>query len=178
MRRLLSRLVRAAVLAAALFAAGASPVLAGDAYRLGAGDEVRMTVFGEDDLTGTYAVDGAGRLALPLVGAVPVGGLTARQAEAAIAKRFADGYLRDPRVALEVLTFRPFYILGEVRAPGAYAYAEGLTVMGAVALGGGFSYRADEDDIDISRDGADLQDVPVETPVRPGDVIRVRQRFF
>lgn len=154
------------------------PAVAGDLYRLGSGDEVRMTVFGEEDLTGTYTVDGAGRLALPLIGGVEVGGLTTGEAEGRIAARFADGYLRDPRIALEVLNFRPFYILGEVRTPGAYPYADGLTVMGAVALGGGFTYRADEDDIEVTRNEGAPMPMPLEAPVLPGDVIRVHQRFF
>lgn len=162
-----------------LLLAVALPARADDGvYRLGTGDELRVTVFGEDDLTGTYTVDGGGRLALPLIGGVAVGGLTTGAAEARIAARFADGYLRDPRIAVEVLNFRPFYILGEVREPGAYPYAEGLTVMGAVALGGGFTYRADEDDIDVTRDAADPLPTSPEAPVLPGDVIRVHQRFF
>jgi polysaccharide export outer membrane protein len=172
-----------AALVAVLALAGGPEALAGDPaaaplYRLGGGDEVRVTVFGEDDLTSTYTVDGSGRLALPLIGAVSVGGLTTREAEARIAGRFADGYLRQPRVALEVLNYRPFYILGEVQTPGAYAYAEGLTVMGAVALGGGFTYRADEDDIQVSRDGAAARPMALDAAVLPGDVIRVEQRFF
>lgn len=149
-----------------------------EAYRLGPGDRVRVLVFGEEDLSGTFNIDGEGRIALPLVGTVTVGGLTAPDAENAIAARFAEGYLRDPRVAVEVLDRRPFYILGEVRTPGAYPYADGLTVLGAVAVAGGFTYRADEDDIEVTRGGGEPQVLPTEAVVRPGDVIRVRQRLF
>lgn len=151
---------------------------AADAYRLGAGDRVRVLVFGEEELSGTFSIDGEGRVALPLVGTVAVGGLSAPEAERAIAGRLADGYLREPRVAVEVLDRRPFYILGEVRTPGAYPYADGLTVLGAVAVAGGFTYRADEDDIEITRNGGEPEVMPTEAAVRPGDVIRVRQRLF
>lgn len=172
---LLGKAVVAMVLAVALLAGGA---LAQEAYRLGAGDKVRVLVFGEDDLSGTFSVDGEGRVALPLVGAVPVGGLSVPQAEAAIADRLAEGYLLEPRVAVEVLDHRPFYILGEVRTPGAYPFADGLTVLGAVAVAGGFTYRADERDIQVTRNGAAPVVMPTEATVRPGDVIRVRQRLF
>lgn len=149
-----------------------------DGYRLGAGDKVRVLMFGEDDLSGTFSIDGEGRVALPLVGSVRVDGLTAPQAERAIADTFADGYLRDPRVAVEVVDHRPFYILGEVRTPGAYPYTDGLTFLGAVAVAGGFTYRANEKTAEVSRDGADPQRLDFFEAVQPGDVIRVRQRLF
>lgn len=167
-----------AVVVVGMILASLAGAAAQEAYRLGAGDRVRVLVFGEEDLSGTFNIDGEGRIALPLVGPVAVGGLTAPQAEGAIAARFAGGYLRDPRVAVEVLDRRPFYILGEVRTPGAYPFADGLTVLGAVAVAGGFTYRADEDDIQVTRGGADPVVLPTEAPVRPGDVIRVRQRLF
>lgn len=154
------------------------PAEAAETYRLGAGDRVRVLVFGEDDLSGTFNIDGEGRIALPLVGTVSVGGLSAPEAERAIADRFTEGYLRDPRIAVEVLDRRPFYILGEVRTPGAYPYADGLSVLGAVAVAGGFTYRADEDDIEVTRGGGEAEVMPTEAAVRPGDVIRVRQRLF
>lgn len=150
----------------------------GGAYRLGSGDQVRVTVFGEEDLSGTYGIDGEGRLALPLIGPVVVGGLSAADAEAAIAARYAGGYLKAPKVALEVLDMRPFYILGEVQRPGAYPYASGLSVVGAVALAGGYTYRADEDEVEVSRGTGDVLELPPDASVLPGDVIRVGQRFF
>ncbi|MFA7431953.1 MAG: polysaccharide biosynthesis/export family protein [Rhodospirillaceae bacterium] len=165
----------AVALAVLVFAQGAA---AQEAYRLGAGDKVRVLVFGEEDLSGTFNIDGEGRIALPLIGTVALTGMSAPEAEHAIAARFAEGYLKDPRVAVEVLDRRPFYILGEVRTPGAYPYADGLTVLGAVAVAGGFTYRADEDDIRVTRGGGSPEVMPAEAVVRPGDVIRVHQRLF
>lgn len=162
----------------ALAAGAMSGRAAEPAYRLGPDDALRITVFGEGDLSGEFTVDGAGRVALPLIGPVMVDSLTTAEAEALIRARFADGYLKDPRVSVEVTNYRPFYILGEVQEPGAYPYANGLTVRGAVALGGGFTYRADEDDIEIKRKGEAPVDVGVDGPVLPGDVIDVGQRFF
>lgn len=147
-------------------------------YRLGPGDALRVTVWGEDDLSGAFTVDGAGRVALPLIGSVEVGGLDTAAAEGAITARFADGFLKHPRVSVEVTNYRPFYILGEVQKPGAYPFRSGLTVMGAVAVGGGFTYRADEDDIEIKRGEREPADVPMDATVLPGDVINVKQRFF
>lgn len=149
-----------------------------DSYRLGAGDRVRVLLYGEEDLSGTFGVDGEGRLALPLVGSVRVDGLTLEEAEKVIGGRFAEGYVNDPRVAVEVLDHRPFYILGEVRNPGAYPWAEHLTVLAAVAKAGGFTYRANERTAEVSRDGGPPERLDVFELVQPGDVIRVRQRLF
>lgn len=155
-----------------------APALAQDAYRLGAGDKVRVLMFGEDELSGTFSVDGEGRVALPLVGSVTVRGMTAPQAEEAIRERFADGFLNDPHVAVEVVDHRPFYILGEVRTPGSYPWAEHLTILGAVAKAGGFTYRANERTAEVSRNGGPPQRLDFYELVQPGDVIRVRQRLF
>lgn len=136
-------------------------------------------MFDEPDLSGNFSVDGGGRVALPLIGEVRVGGLTLPEAEARIAARLADGYLKQPRVALEVANYRPFYILGEVRNPGQYDYAEGMTVMKAVALAGGLSYRADEDDVEITAAGAsEARDAALTSAVMPGDTIVIGERFF
>lgn len=170
-------------LVAGLVLVGSVPAVARDeagrAYRLGPSDALKMTVFGEPDLSGTFSVDGRGKVALPLIGEVRVGSLTLPEAEAAIVERLADGYLKFPRVALEVVNYRPFYILGEVRNPGQYPYVEGMTVMKAVALAGGFTYRADEDDVEITAAGAsEAREVPTDTAVMPGDTIRIGERFF
>jgi protein involved in polysaccharide export with SLBB domain len=147
-------------------------------YRLGMGDKIRVTVFGEDDLSGTFTLDGQGRAALPLIGPIILKGMSLPQAEAALTAALADGYLQAPSVSIEVTNHRPFYIIGEVQKPGAYPYAGGLTVMGAVALGGGFTYRADEDDVEITRKGVEPFEARLDAPVLPGDVVRVGQRFF
>lgn len=151
---------------------------AANIFRLGPGDTLRVTVFGEDNLSGTFSLDSDGRLAMPLLGPVILGGLSLKEAEEALVSRLADGWLRQPKVALEVINHRPFYILGEVQKPGAYSWASGLSVMGAVALGGGFTYRADEDDISIRRDEAKIRRIPLTAPVQPGDIVHVHQRFF
>jgi polysaccharide export outer membrane protein len=151
------------------------------AYTLGGGDKVRMTVFGEEDLTGEYDVDGTGTLALPLIGNVNVKGKTLRQAEGLITAQYAHGYLVNPRVSLEVLNFRPFFILGEVSRPGSYPYVNDMTVINAVALAGGYTPRASTGTVYLRR-AADPKHGEVEVDeaakVGPGDVIRVDERFF
>jgi polysaccharide export outer membrane protein len=149
-------------------------------YQIGPGDRVKVTVFRHDDLTGEYTLDGAGNLAMPLIGEVKANGLTTRQLEQRIASQLSDGYLVDPQVAVEVLNYRPFYILGEVRSPGSYPYVNGMTVLNAVILGGDFTYRADKGDILLRRGGANSPPVEVtlDTPILPGDIIEVTERFF
>ena len=151
------------------------------AYRLGAGDKVRVTVFDEADLSGEFELDGAGGFAVPLIGAVNAMKLSPRELEQKLEMMLGDGWLIRPRVSVDVLSYRPFYIMGEVNQPGSYPYRAGLTVLNAAALAGGFTYRADEDDIEISRgkEGARTAfDVTVDTFVQPGDVIRIEERLF
>jgi protein involved in polysaccharide export with SLBB domain len=151
-------------------------------YRLGPGERVRLTVFRHEDLSGEFDLDGEGFLAMPLVGEILGAGLTARQLENEIETRLkAGGYLVNPQVSVEVLNYRPFYIIGEVNNPGSYQYVNGMTVINAVALAGGFSYRADQDDIIITRGGSEgrkISDVKADTPVLPGDIVEVTERFF
>ncbi len=151
-------------------------------YRLGGGDHVRITVFGQEDLTGEYQVDGSGKLSFPLIGEVQAGGLTARELERSIRAALSPQYLKDPRVSAEVLAYRPFYILGEVKTPGSYAYVSGMTVINAVALAGGFTPRAKVEDFYLARMGKegrrDKVTASQDTPVQPGDVITVRERWF
>lgn len=148
-------------------------------YVLGIGDKLRITVFGESDLSGEFEVSSTGQIAMPLIGAIPASGQTVDHVQTALRDRLADGYLRDPRVSIEVLTYRPFFILGEVMKPGGYGYVNGMTVVNAVALAGGYTYRADKGDIQIKRGGSEVeQDAGEQTAVQPGDVIRVPERFF
>lgn len=150
-------------------------------YRLGNGDQVRLTVYDEADLSGQFTVDGAGRITIPLVGAVTAEGLTAREIEKAIAAKLKPDYVLNPDVTVEVMTYRPFYIVGEVRSPGSYPYFDGMTVINAVARAGGFTYRAREENFYIERsaDGkSSRMDARPGTKVAPGDVITVRERFF
>lgn len=151
-------------------------------YRLGSGDRVRITVFGQQDLTGEYLVDGSGMLAFPLIGRVPAGNATGSELAQMIAKKLDPDYVRNPNISVEVLTYRPFYIVGEVKQPGSYAYVSGMSVINAIALAGGFTYRARESSFYLTRaakDGSKTRvDAAPETPVQPGDVITVRERYF
>jgi len=150
-------------------------------YRLGAGDQIRITVFGEEDLSGNFEIDGGGMVSLPLIGSVAIGGKNISMAQSAVAVLLADGYLISPRVNIEVLNYRPFYIIGEVNQPGSYPYVSGMTVLKAIALGSGFTYRANEKKFELTRkvDGKDVKiTAKLDTIVRPGDIIRVDERFF
>ena len=150
-------------------------------YVLGPSDKVRIIVFGEPNLTGEFVVSGAGTLSYPLVGDIAAAGLAVSAFQESLRTRLADGYLRDPRVTVEVLTYRPFYILGEVSKPGEYPYSNGLTIINAVATAGGFTYRANQKVVLVRGQGeADEREVTITptAPVRPGDTIRVKERFF
>jgi polysaccharide export outer membrane protein len=150
-------------------------------YQLASGDRVRVIVFGQEALTNSFSVDGAGDVALPLVGLVRARGLTTAQLATAIEARLREGYLRDPRVSVEVEAFRPFFVLGEVGVAGQYPFVNGLTVQNAVAIAGGFGPRGFRDSVDLTRivNGRPMTAaVPLTFPVRPGDTITVRERFF
>jgi protein involved in polysaccharide export with SLBB domain len=151
------------------------------AYKLGAGDKIKMTVFGEEDLSGEFEIDGTGTMSLPLVGDLKAGNLTARELEKAITRKLSDGYLTNPRVNVEVMNFRPFFIYGEVTTPGAYPYVNGLTVINAVALAGGYTPRAKTKTVVLRRlvDGQRVETQEAEdAAVFPGDVLQVKERFF
>lgn len=150
-------------------------------YMLDAGDRLRITVFEQAALTNTYNVDQAGYLAFPLVGSIPARGKTAKQLEAIIASKLRGGFLRDPDVSIEIDRYRPVFIMGEVGAAGQYAYVPGMTVQKAIAAAGGFSPRANQDNVDITRqlNGKVLTGrVFISDPILPGDTIYVRERLF
>jgi polysaccharide export outer membrane protein len=150
-------------------------------YRLGAGDKVRITVYGEPNLTGEYYVSTRGTLSVPLIGDVPATGQTVPQIAETVRAKLADGYIRDPKVAAEVLTYRPYYILGEVNKPGEYPYTSDLTVMNAVATAGGFTYRAQTKKVLIRHAQSDKEietTLTATTPVEAGDTVRIKERFF
>lgn len=157
---------------------GDAAALVNDAYILGSGDKVRVTVFGHEDLSGEFDIDGRGTIAMPLIGDIVLGGGDIRQGEAAVIGKLSPVYLKNPRVNLEVLNYRPFYILGEVKRPGSYPFVDGLTMIQAVALAGGFTYRAKKDDIELTRNDREKTTVMHSTPVLPGDVIDVPERYF
>lgn len=153
----------------------------GARYPLSAGDKLRVIVFGQDNLSNIYAVDGAGKIAMPLIGTVQVGGQTTGRAARAIEVKLAAGFVREPHVTVEVDTYRPFYILGEVTTSGQYPFVNGMTVETAVAIAAGFGPRAARDYAVLTRDtGSGLVSgiVPMTYSVRPGDTIVVKERFF
>lgn len=152
-----------------------------EAYRLGVGDKVRVLVFNEPGLSGEFAVGANGALSLPLIGDLAVTGKTVDQVSGEVQAKLGDGYLRDPKVSMEVTAYRPYYILGEVKAPGTYPYVNGLTVMNAVASAQGFTPRANQGRIFIRRRGEDQEVAYKLTPdlrVYPGDTIRLGERYF
>jgi polysaccharide export outer membrane protein len=158
-----------------------APASAADTdYVLGPGDEIRVTVYGHEDLSGEFQVDGTGHVSLPLIRTVEAAGLTVAALEQVITDRLSPEYLKNPSVSVDVLNYRPFYIIGEVKEPGSYAFVSGMTVWNAVAMAGGFTYRARKSRVEIRRggEGSSWQDAKPDTPVMPGDVIKVPERFF
>ena len=150
-------------------------------YRLDSGDQVRVIVFGQADLTNTYTVDQSGAIAMPLIGTVRARGRTTVDVESDIAAKLRAGYLRRPDVSVEVDRYRPFFAMGEVNAAGQYSYVAGMTVQSAVAIAGGFTPRADQSSIRVSRSSnGQIRTVQLRLtdPVMPGDTIYVRERLF
>lgn len=175
-----------AILVASVMACGSAPpadteqLTTVPEYHLGSGDRVRVTVLDQPNLTGEYRVDGAGRLAFPLIGSIEARGLSPTELEQKITSKLKPEYLANPSVSVEVVNARPFYVLGEVKNPGSYPYVEGMTVLNAVAIAGGFTYRAREEDFYITRASNPAQKAGASpaTRVTPGDVITVRERYF
>ncbi len=166
---------------AAAYAAAPMPVAHDAAYRLDAGDKLRVVVYGQEGLTNTYAIDAGGSITMPLIGAVPARGRTPAGLASEISGRLRNGYIRDPSVAVEIESYRPFFILGEVAAPGQYPYVPNMSVESAVAIAGGFSPRARRDVVTLTHsDGAGSSRVvvPLGTPLNPGDTVLVGERWF
>ena len=158
-----------------------SPKTSYGPYALRPNDQVRVQVYNEPDITGDYQVDSAGYLSIPLAGRVKAAGLTASQLEHSITSRLKGGILNDPRVTIQVSTYAPIYIHGEVKKSGEFPFRPGLTVMDAVAAAGGFTYRADDSRAYVRRSGAAAEFVyPLDALVLvfPGDNIRIPERYF
>lgn len=150
-------------------------------YALGGGDTIRVTVYGELELSQTYRISQSGQISMPLIGEIQAAGRNASQVRQDIAARLANGYLRDPSVTVEVANPRPVFVLGEVGAAGQYPYAEGLNGMKVVALAGGYSTRAKQDRLIVTRvyNGKPVTfAMSPYDPIHPGDAIRVPQRLF
>jgi polysaccharide biosynthesis/export protein len=153
----------------------------GSGYRVGAGDRLSVRVVGEADLTGEYVVDATGVFSMPYVQSIPVAGLNTGQIEKLITRKLREGYLRDPKVSVQAINLRPFYIMGEVSTGGSFPYQPGMTVQNAIAIAGGYNPRADKNMVLITRKtakGTSTYRVPVTTQVYPGDIVYVRERWF
>ena len=150
-------------------------------YTLDSGDKLRIVVFGQDSISNNYTVDAQGAVTLPLIGSVHARGLTTVQLGNTVAARLKEGFIREPNVAVEIETYRPFFVLGEVTFPGQYPYVPNMTVENAVAIAGGFTPRAFRDKVTITRK---VHGVPTRTklplryPLRPGDTIEISERWF
>lgn len=160
----------------------AAPVILHDpAYRLDAGDRLRIVVFGQEGLTNSYSVDAAGVVTMPLIGSVPARGCTPAELAAAITSRLQGGFIREPYVAVEIEAYRPFFILGEVAAPGQYPYVPNMTAEAAVAIAGGFTPRAKRNVVTITRTtqmGPTRIVASPNAPLTPGDTITIGERWF
>jgi polysaccharide export outer membrane protein len=157
------------------------PVAYDAAYRLDAGDRMRIVVYGQEGLTNTYAIDAGGSITMPLIGAVRARGLTPAGLADEISGKLRNGYIREPSVAAEIEAYRPFFILGEVAAPGQYPYVPNMSVESAVAIAGGFSPRAKRDRVTLTHtdaSGSVRAVVPLGTPISPGDTVLVGERWF
>jgi protein involved in polysaccharide export with SLBB domain len=145
------------------------------------GEKIRVIVFGEDRLSGEFEIDPAGFVSLPLAGTIKAAGLSKQQLEQDLSKKFSGEYLRDPRVTVDIVSFRPFYIMGEVAKAGEYPFKSGLNVMSAIAIAGGTTYRANRSTVLIQHIGENgFREYPLlpTIPVSPGDLIRVPERYF
>jgi len=150
-------------------------------YRLDSGDRVRVVVFGQDNLSRVYGIDSSGTVALPLIGPIRARGLTPSQLAGDIARQLRQKYIKDPKVTVEVEAYRPFFILGEVNKPGGYPYVNAMTVEAAVAVAEGYTERAKQRMVRLTRRFGGVMStvmVPTDYPVQPGDTIYVLERFF
>ena len=165
----------------AAYAAAPMPAAYDVSYKLDAGDKLRVVVYGQDGLTNTYAIDAGGAITMPLIGSVPARGRTPGGLASEISAKLRNGYIRDPSVAVEIESYRPFFILGEVAAPGQYPYVPNMSVESAVAIAGGFSPRALRDRVTLTHtdnSGSMRVVVPLGTAVSPGDTVLVGERWF
>lgn len=157
-----------------------APARAAD-YKLGAGDKVRVVVLADPEFSGEYEVDASGNISARMVGRIPVLGMTTSELEATLTERYrSGGYLRNPKLSVELLSARPFFVLGEVSKPGSYPYVAGLTVAQAVAIAGGYSRRASTTRIKVKRFGSTSgeESVTEDSLIYPGDIMRVPERYF
>lgn len=150
-------------------------------YHLGSGDELKITIFNQDDMNGEYTIDGAGNVSLPLIGTITAKNLTLNEFEMKLKEKLIPDYLLNPKIAIQVLNYRPFYILGEVKNPNSYPYVSGMTYLTAIAIAGGYTYRAKENAVYVihaNDPGQKEIETKLEELVLPGDIIHVEERLF
>ena len=188
------RLLAAALVATALAAGCADPNLMSGPqftsrggkvtgqriYHLGVGDKLKVSVFGEDNLSGQFEVSALGQISMPLIGEMPAKGLAIHEFRESIARKLSDGYLKNPKVNVEMTNYRPIFVQGEVKNAGQFEFKNGLSLRDAVAMAGGYTYRANQNYLYIGREGEPDVAVktPADVPVLPGDNIRIPERFF
>lgn len=173
--------VLAACMGQAPLSGGSAPAPTAEAFKLSPGDKLKIVTYGEQSLSGDFEVSPAGTIVFPLIGEVKAAGLQSEELTRAIEAKLADGFLLEPKVSAQVTSFRPIYVLGEVRKPGEYPYTQGLTIRGAVAKADGFTYRANEKKVFLKRAGETGEKVyplTADFPVLPGDTIRFAERYF
>jgi polysaccharide export outer membrane protein len=166
---------------AAPYGYASAPATSDQAYTLDSGDKLRVVVFGQDGITNSYTVDAGGNVNLPLIGVVPARGFSTQHLAVMISERLKQGYVREPHVSVEVEAYRPFFILGEVTNPGQYPYVANMTAETAIAIAGGFAPRANKKTVELTRNAPGQQikgDVPLGYPLRPGDTLVVKERWF
>ena len=183
-----TKVLIAALMTIALSACAMTPRLAPEyfasepaTYTLAGGDRLRVLVFGQDSLSNSYSVDGVGRISMPLIGLIEAQGRTTYSLARQIEDRLRAGYLREPKVSVEVEQYRPFFVLGEVTTSGQFPYVNNMTVQTAIAIAGGFGPRANRTYAELTRltpEGLVTAAVPITTPVRPGDTLVIKERFF
>jgi polysaccharide export outer membrane protein len=160
---------------------GVPTAITSPGYHLDTGDRLRVVVYGQEGLTNSYAISAGGSITMPLIGAVPARGMTPAALAASIGGRLRNGFIREPSVAVEIEAYRPFFILGEVAAPGQYPYVPNMSVESAVAIAGGFSPRAKRDEVTLTHpvpDGVFRTVVPLGTLISPGDTVLISERWF
>ena len=151
------------------------------ASRIQTGDRIKVTVYGEDSLNGVYDVDPSGNVTVPLAGTIRAAGRTKGELQREIAAKYKSGYLQDPKVTVDVVAFRPFYLMGEVEHPGEFPYRSDLNVLSAITIGGGLTYRASRSTVLIRHPGETIWKEYALAPtviVGPGDLIRIPERYF
>jgi polysaccharide biosynthesis/export protein len=149
--------------------------------QLQAGEKIHVNVYGEPSLSGDYQIDPSGFVSLPLAGTIKAAGLSQQQLEQNLTTQFSSGYLKNPKITVGIAEFRPFYIVGEVEKPGAYPYTGGLTVLSAIAIAGGTTYRANQSNVLIQHLGEKVMlkyDMTLPIPILPGDIIQVPRRYI